>query len=131
MSLGRPSQATIAFEVCPLYQILPLAITAFGGSDGYFSLAIMAFGAFEVVVPKYQYRLGKMESKESRHLNLRRLGSSRQVVVSCRTMGPYFCASNSQAQMRKSPQRIAALEPDGSKFGPSSLSLVALKRCDL
>ena len=45
------SQATLAFGVCPLF--LPLAITAFGGPEGYFSLAIIAFGAFEFIVPKY------------------------------------------------------------------------------
>ena len=37
-------------------------------SWGLFSLAIIAFGAFEFIVPKYYYRLGKMESKESRLL---------------------------------------------------------------
>ena len=47
---------------------LPLAITAFGGPEGYFSLAIIAFGALEFIVPKYGCRLGKMESKESRLL---------------------------------------------------------------
>ena len=45
--------------------ILPLAITASGGPECYFSLAIIAFGAFELVVPRYYYRLGKMEFKES------------------------------------------------------------------
>ena len=38
---------------------LHLAIKAFGGPEGYFSLAIIAFRAFEFVVPKYYYRLGK------------------------------------------------------------------------
>ena len=47
----------LAFGVFPLF--LPLAITAFGGPEGYF--AIIAFGAFEFIVPKYYYRLGKME----------------------------------------------------------------------
>ena len=32
---------------------LPLAITAFGGLEGYYSLAIIAFGAFQFLVPKY------------------------------------------------------------------------------
>ena len=32
---------------------LPLAITAFGGPESYFSLAIIAFGSFEFIVPKY------------------------------------------------------------------------------
>ena len=60
----RPfSLSDIAFGVFPLF--LPLAITAFGGTEGYFSLAIIAFGAFQFIVPKYYYRLGKMESKES------------------------------------------------------------------
>ena len=45
--------------------LLPLAITAFGGLEGYFSLAIKAFGAFQLIVPKYYDRLGKMEFKES------------------------------------------------------------------
>ena len=47
---------------------IPLAITAFGGPEGDFILAIIAFGAFEFILPKYYYRLGKMESKESRLL---------------------------------------------------------------
>ena len=47
----------------PLF--LALAITAFGGPEGYFSLAIIAFGALQFIVPKYYYRLGKMELKES------------------------------------------------------------------
>ena len=38
-------------------------MTAFGGPD-----AIIAFGAFELIVPKYYYRLGKREMKESRLL---------------------------------------------------------------
>ena len=44
---------------------LALAITAFGGPEGYFSLAIMAFGAFQFIVPKYYNRLGKTEFRES------------------------------------------------------------------
>ena len=53
-------------EVCPFFLgdnhnrsfpfFLPLAITAFGGPAGYFSLVIIAFGAFEFIVPKYYYR---------------------------------------------------------------------------
>ena len=35
--------------------------TPFGGPEGYFSPTIIAFGAFEFVVPIYYYRLGKME----------------------------------------------------------------------
>ena len=34
-------------------------ITAFGDPEGYFSLAIIAFGAFQFLVPKYYYRSGK------------------------------------------------------------------------
>ena len=41
----------MAFEFYPLF--LPLAITAFGDPEGYFSLAIIAFGAFQFIVPKY------------------------------------------------------------------------------
>ena len=44
----------------PLF--LLLAITAFGDPEGYFSLAIIAF---ELIVPKYCYRLRKIEFKES------------------------------------------------------------------
>ena len=40
-------------------------MTAIGGPEGYFSLAITAFGAFRFIVPKYYYRFGKMEFKES------------------------------------------------------------------
>ena len=52
----------------PLF--LPLEIAAFGDPEGYSSLAIIAFGAFQFIVPKfivpkYYYRLGKMEFKES------------------------------------------------------------------
>ena len=57
----------IAFGVIPLF--LPLANTAFGGPEGYFSLASIALGAFQFMVPNYYYRLGKMEIKESRLLN--------------------------------------------------------------
>ena len=39
---------------------LPLAITALAGAEGYFGLAILAFGAFELIVPKYYCRLDKM-----------------------------------------------------------------------
>ena len=60
------SYATIAFGVSPLF--LSSAITAFGGSGGNFILAIIEFGAFQCIVPKYSCRLGKMESKESRLL---------------------------------------------------------------
>ena len=51
------------FEVSTLktLTVLPLAITALGGTEGYFSLAIIACGAFGFTVPKYYYRLGKMD----------------------------------------------------------------------
>ena len=49
-----------SFPLC-----LPLAITAFGGSQGSLSLAIVAFGAFQFIVPKFFHLLGKMEFKES------------------------------------------------------------------
>ena len=39
--------------------VSPLATTTFGGPESYFNLAIIAFGAFELMVPKYDYRLGK------------------------------------------------------------------------
>ena len=45
----------------PLF--LLFAITAFGGPEGYFSLAIIAFGAFGFIVPKYHYRLGNMDKR--------------------------------------------------------------------
>ena len=51
----------IAFGIVPLF--LPLAITAFGDPEGYFSLAIIGLRAFEFIVPKYYYRLGKMEKR--------------------------------------------------------------------
>ena len=42
---------------------LPSAITAFGDPEGCFSLAIVAVGAFEFIVPKYYYRYGKMDKR--------------------------------------------------------------------
>ena len=47
----------------PLF--LPLAITAFGGPETILGLATIAFGAFALIVPKYYYRLGKMEFQKS------------------------------------------------------------------
>ena len=41
----------------PLF--LVLVITAFGGPEGDSNLAILAFGAFQFVVPQYYCRLGK------------------------------------------------------------------------
>ena len=51
---------------CP--SSLPSALTAFGSPESYFSLAIIGFRAFELIVPEYYDRLGKMKSKESRLL---------------------------------------------------------------
>ena len=51
----------LAFGVFPL--CLPLAISAFGGSEGFFSLAIIAFGEFEFIVPKYYYRSGRIDRR--------------------------------------------------------------------
>ena len=59
----------------PLF--LPLAITAFGGPEGYFSLAIIAFGAFQSFVPKYYCRLEKKGNEGVEAPYLRRLRSSR------------------------------------------------------
>ena len=39
------------------------AITGCGGPEGYFSLAIIAFGAFGFIVSKYYYRLGRMDKR--------------------------------------------------------------------
>ena len=62
-------------SIWSLPSFLPLAITAFGDPEGYFNLAIIAFGAFQFIVSRYYYCLGKMEFKESRLHNLRRLRS--------------------------------------------------------
>ena len=58
---------------------LPLAITAFGGPKGYFyfSRATIAFGAFELVVPKYDCRLEEMDKRIRDSSNFKRLRSSR------------------------------------------------------
>ena len=56
----------LVLDVFPLF--LPSAITAFGGPEGSFSLGIIAFVAFELIVPKYYCRLGKREMEESRLL---------------------------------------------------------------
>ena len=42
-------QMLLSPGVFPLF--LPLAIAAFGGPEGYLSLAIIAFGAFQLIVP--------------------------------------------------------------------------------
>ena len=51
----------MALGVFPLF--LPSTITASGGPEAYFSLAIKAFGAFELIVFKYKCRLGKMDKR--------------------------------------------------------------------
>ena len=56
-SLGRFYYATIAFGVVPLF--LPLAITAFGGPEGYFSLACI--WSISVHCPQILVSLRKME----------------------------------------------------------------------
>ena len=58
-----------------------MAITAFGGPEGYFILAIIAFGAFEFVVPERLLLLRTCGEEESRCFNLRRLGSSRKFLL--------------------------------------------------
>ena len=55
--------------------LLPLAITAFGGANGYFCLAIRAFGAFGFICPKYLYRLGKNGKRSLDSLTLRLLNA--------------------------------------------------------
>ena len=50
-------------SIWSLPSVFPLAITAFGGPEGYSSLAIIAFGAFESIVPKSYCRLGKMDMR--------------------------------------------------------------------
>ena len=62
-SLNKEVGGVRAFGVFPLF--LPLAITAFGGPEGYFSFVIIAFGAFQFIVPKYYDRLGRMDFEGS------------------------------------------------------------------
>ena len=68
-----------AFGVFPFF--LPLATPASGGPEGYFSLAIIALGAFGFIVPKYDYRLGNMEinQKGKRAINLSNWGKFCQI----------------------------------------------------
>ena len=107
--VGPFSQATIAFGVVPLF--LPLAITAFGGPEGYFSLAIIALGAFQFNVPKYYYRLGKMEFKGSSLLNLRRLRSSRTELVLRRNYHQSFVQPDFRAEKKALPGGFSACFP--------------------
>ena len=67
------SRAAIAVEVS--HQFLPLTVTAFGGPEGYSSLAIKAFEAFEFTVLEYYYRLRKMEVRSLDSLPLRLLNA--------------------------------------------------------
>ena len=57
-------------KVFPLF--LLWVITASGGPEGWFSLAIIAFGASELVVLKYLYRVGKMK------LQINRIGNNKR-----------------------------------------------------
>ena len=52
--------AIIAHGELPLF--LPSAIEGFG-PEGCFSLAIIAFGAFGFIVPRYDFRLGSMDKR--------------------------------------------------------------------
>ena len=45
--------------------LFPLAIAVLEGPEGYCSRVIIAFGAFEFIVPQYYNRIGKMKMKES------------------------------------------------------------------
>ena len=49
------------FGVIPLF--LPLAIAAFEDPEGYSSLAIITFGAFEFIAPKHENRKGEMDKR--------------------------------------------------------------------
>ena len=62
-------------RICSFPSFLPLAIAASGGPEGYSSLAIIAFGAFEFSIPKFLLSsLGKNGQEESKLLTLRRFG---------------------------------------------------------
>ena len=50
-------------SIWSLPSVSSLAMTAFGGPEGYFSLAIIAFGAFGLIAPKYHSRLGEMNKR--------------------------------------------------------------------
>ena len=109
-------QATTAFGVFPLS--LPLAITAFGGPEGYFknSLAIIAFWSIWAHGPKYYCRLGNTEGKESRLLNLRRLR--------LRTSPPI--TEVSRALRARNAENVSKMSPGASGPGtPKSLQKVS------
>ena len=77
----------------PLF--LPLAIAAFGGPEGYFRLAVIGFGAFGFIVPKYYYRSVKMDKSSLASLILRRLRSSRY------NSGKYYTIATTSITDRK------------------------------
>ena len=56
-----------AFGVYALF--LPLTITAYEAPESYFGLAIIAFGAFQLIVTKYCCRLGKKNKRSLDYLN--------------------------------------------------------------
>ena len=56
-SLNPPNDQMV-LGVFPLF--LPSAMTALEGTEGCFSLAIIAFRAFEFIVRKYYYFLGQV-----------------------------------------------------------------------
>ena len=58
-----------------------------GCPEGYFSLAIIAFGAFGCPCPQILLSLRKHGQEESRLLNLRRLGFSRSLAAQIRNTG--------------------------------------------
>ena len=60
-SLGRFPLGDNSIWSFPLF--LPLAITAFRGPEGYFSPIIIAFKAFELILPKYYDRSGNMDKR--------------------------------------------------------------------
>ena len=61
--------------------LLPLATTAFGGAEGYFSLAIVAFEVFEFIVLKYSDWLGNMDNKRSPDSYMREIDTIWQTGV--------------------------------------------------
>ena len=102
----RPfSYATIAFGVFPLF--LPLAITACGGPETYFSLAIIAFGAFQFSILKYYYRWGEW--------TLRNLASlfKKVTVLKEKRIGCFDIFSFLSAQGRGKGE---SEEPGGGRF---------------
>ena len=87
---------------------------AFGGPEGYSSLAIIAFEAFQFTVPKYYHRLGKVEFEESQPPYLRRLRSSRHPFENPRSFLPFVWELPDQLQ--------DSLGPFGPERVPGSVS---------